>query len=290
MIGHFVDTFRFSLKRIPSHWNINAKLITTDYGTIRILDSGGTKPVIITVPDGPNVIEHHENLITQLSKNFRVICFEFPGIGFSYPNSKYDYSINKASKLIINIMDILKIERATLSFSCSNGFYAIKTAQLYPERIIQLFLSQTPSLKAMKKWTKNAIPKVLTYPVIGQITNAFLEKKFTKIWYNYALPKGIDTTDYKNKAHHALSNGSCFCLSGLVQGLNKEINVALNVLDIPSTLIWGTKDYMHRKTKSNSIIEHLPNCDIFEFDACGHFPELENTKKYVSLINEHHLK
>ncbi len=60
----------------------------------------------------------------------------------------------------------------------------------------------------------------------------------------------------------------------------------LNVLEVPATIVWGTKDYTHRKTDKNSILEHLPNCEIIEFENCGHFPELEDTNRYVGLLNE----
>jgi pimeloyl-ACP methyl ester carboxylesterase len=121
-VGNLVDIIRCSFKTLHPDFGVHTKMISTDYGKIRVLDTEENKPVIINVPDGPNVIEHHENLIAKLSKNFRVICFELPGIGFSYPNSRYDYSTETAAKLIINLLDILKIKRATAAFSCSNGF------------------------------------------------------------------------------------------------------------------------------------------------------------------------
>ena len=142
----------------------------------------------------------------------------------------------------------------------------------------------------MRQWTKNAIPKILKYPVIGQIVNSFSEKKIAKIWYKYALPKETNILEYQNKALHSLNTGGCFCLSSLVQGLSKELNSSLKVLETPSTLVWGNKDYTHRKTDNKSIIKHLPNCEIIEFNDCGHFPELENTNQYVSLINQRMMK
>ena len=286
MIGNFIDTFRFKLRKFPQKWDENINLITTNYGEIRVLDTGGDKPSILNVPDGPNTIEHHQELIKKLSKDFRVICFEFPGIGFSYPNPNYDYSFSNASKLIISLMDILKIDSATLAFSCSNGFYAIKTAELFPKRVNQLFLSQTPSLHSMSKWTKKSIPKVLKYPIIGQIINSLSEEKLVKIWYKYALPKETDITRYRDKALNSLHKGGCFCLSSLVQGLTTEMNSSLKVLEVPATIIWGNKDYTHRNTDNKSIREHLPNCEIIEFNNCGHFPELEDTDRYVNVIKE----
>lgn len=286
MVGNFVDTFRLKFRKMPTNWQPLLKMVETDYGRLRVLDTEGQKPIIISVPDGPNVIEHHEHLIQKLSDRFRVICFELPGVGFSYPSLQHDYSIERCAKIILNVMDILKIERASLSFSCSNGFYAIKAAEIAPERFVHLFLAQTPSLKSMKEWSHAAIPKILTYPIIGQVANAVLEKKLANIWYKMALPKEMDKTGYQNIALNALKTGGCFCLSGLVQGLAQDLNSSLSNLQVPSTQIWGKKDYSHRKTNPQSILEHLPNCEIIEFENCGHFPELENTDSYVKLIQE----
>lgn len=286
MSGNFIDTFRMGFKRVPANQGAQVKLVETDYGNLRVLDTQGYKPVIINVPDGPNVIEHHEELIKGLATRFRVICFEFPGFGFSYPSSQYDYSLHKSADLLLNLMDILKVDKAALSFSCSNGFYAMKAIEKTPERFNHLFLAQTPSMHAMRNWAANTIPSVLTLPVIGQLANSFLEKKFARSWYKYALPKGADVSDYKERALYALNNGGCFCLSGLVQGLRKDSDSELNVTGVPATMVWGSKDFTHTKTDSQSIRTHLPGCEIIAFDHCGHFPELEDTKNYVSLLNE----
>jgi len=284
MTGNFIDIARTRFKTGHTNLKSHYAIVSTDFGKIRVFDTKENKPVIISVPDGPNVIEHHENLILKLSKNFRVICFEFGGFGMSYPNSKYDYSFDKSSRLIINLLDILKIDRATFCFSCSNGFYAIKAAELFPDRVEHLFLSQTPSITAMLSWTDENVPTILRYPVIGQIVNSFSEKKLAKTWYSYALPKATNNSDYINTAVSSLKNGGCFCLSSLVQGLEKESLSKLNVLKVPATVIWGKQDYTHRKTDNKSILEHLPNCEIIEFENCGHFPELEDTNRYVELL------
>ena len=286
MKGNFIDTLRYRTKKIPIITHKNIKLIETDFGNLRVFDTQENKPVLINVPDGPNVIEHHLELIQQLSKTFRVICFEFPGFGFSYPNSKYDYSLEKSAKLILNLMDILKVNRATLSFSCSNGYYAIKVVEIAPQRFEHLFLAQTTSLNSMKNWVDTNIPKILTYPVVGQIANIFIENKFVEEGYKYLLPKETDLTFYRNIALKSLKNGGCNCLSSLVQGLSQELNSNFKTLEVKTTLVWGKKDFTHRKTEKKSILENIPNCEIIEFENCGHYPELENTLNFVKLINE----
>ena len=284
-VGNSVDTIRLGTRSRPHHLS-GTDIIQTDYGRLRVLDTGGQKPVILNVPDGPNVIEHHQVLVKKLSKNYRVICFELPGIGFSYPTLNHDYSLARSAKIVLTLMDTLNVERATLCFSCSNSFYAIKAAEIAPHRFTHLFLSQTPSLDAMKHWMNATIPKVLTYPLVGQITNAFTEKKLARAWYKMALPKQTNKTDYERKALNSLRTGGCFCLAGLVQGLLPELNQTLTQLSVPSTQIWGKKDYSHRNTDNRSLLDHLPNCELIEFNDCGHFPELEATKTYIQLINE----
>lgn len=290
MAGHIIDFTRLAIRKaiygFPENWLPDIYLLQTDYGTIRIRDTKGNKPVIISAPDGPNVIEHHEELINQLANDFRIICIELPGLGFSYPSYSYDFSASMTKKVIINILDILKIDRASLSFSCSNGYHAIAVAQAAPDRINHLFLSQTPSIHQMKEWVNKTIPKTLAIPAIGQIINSFMEKRFANRWYKYALPKGSDTSAYQKKALNAIKTGGCFCLSGLVQGLTMENLSSLKSLTTPSTLIWGNKDFTHRQTDFNSIKEHIPNCRVIEFNNCGHFPELENSKDFVKLVRE----
>ena len=78
--------------------------------------------------------------------------------------------------------------------------------------------------------------------------------------------KNTDKSEYQNKALNALNDGGCFCLSSLVQGLSKEINSKLNTLETPATLIWGSKDFTHKNTDKQSILQHLPNCEIIEFE------------------------
>ncbi len=286
MTGNFIDDIRYYFKKPPENCRNGTFFLDTDYGRIRAFDTKGNKPVIINVPDGPNVIEHQLDLLQGLSNFFRVVCFEYPGLGFSYPNFNYDYSFKNGSDLLLQVMDILGIRKGTLLFSCSNGFYAIKAAGIAPDRFEHIFLSQTPSIHAMVEWTQSSIPGILKVPLVGQIANSFMSKKLAHVWYKYALPKNTELGPYRQKALSSISNGGCFCLSGLVQGLMKDTKRKLEVSKVPTTLVWGEKDFTHRNTDKQSVIDHVESCEIIEFQNCGHFPELEDTDRYIQLIRE----
>lgn len=263
------------------------KYIDTDYGKIRLFDSHENKPVIINVPDAPNTIEHQTYFLEELSKNYRIICFEYPGTGFSYPNSKFDYSFEHGSNVIIQLMEILKIEKCSLIFSCSNGYYALNAAMKLGHRFEHIFISQTPSINSIVEWTKISVPKILRLPIVGQLTNKILVKKISDKWYDVALPRNSKyKNQFKRKSIDSLSRGGCFCLSSLAQGLSKDKKRKLNIENTKVTLVWGVKDFSHRHTSNESIYEHVKKCEIIEFSECGHFPELENTNRFVKLVNE----
>ncbi|MBX2914537.1 MAG: alpha/beta hydrolase [Cyclobacteriaceae bacterium] len=286
MKGNFIDNMRFRW-RAPLQLDDGYFYLDTDYGKIRVLDTKGNKPVLINVPDGPNVIEHQLSLVKKLSENYRVICFEYPGLGFSYPDSKYDYTFKSGSNLLVQLMDSLNIRKATLIFSCSNGFYALQAASDYPERIKHIFLAQTPSFQAMIQWSEKSIPALLKVPVVGQLTNAIFVKQLVSNWYKYALPKNsVDRFEYSKTAITSLTKGGCFCLSSLVHGLKKDYNTPLSLQKIPTTLVWGGMDFTHRMTDKKSLKTHVENCEIIEFEECGHFPELERTKDFTQMIKE----
>lgn len=286
MTGNFIDRLLFSRKP-PSDFGDGFFYLDTDFGKIRAFDTKGNRPVIINVPDGPNVIEHQQSLIKNLAKDFRVVCFEYPGLGFSYPNTHYDYTFETGARLLLQIMDMMKLEKVSLLFSCSNSYYAMQAAIKNPERFKHIFLSQTPSINGMLQWAEKAIPSVLKVPVIGQLANKIYAKRLVNNWYKYSLPKDHPhRQEYVQIAETAIGQGGCFCLSSLVHGLRKEVNTAIELQGTATTLVWGSLDYTHRKTDKSSIKSHIKDCEIVEFENCGHFPELENTKDYVQLIRE----
>ena len=55
MTGRYVDNMLYAFRK-HKHFD-NLAYLDTDFGKIRIFDSGGSKPVIINVPDAPNTIE-----------------------------------------------------------------------------------------------------------------------------------------------------------------------------------------------------------------------------------------
>lgn len=265
----------------------SVRLVDTRAGLLRLFDSASAKPCVVFVPDGPNVVEHYATLTRILAPDLRVVCFDMPGFGFSLPGRSYRHSLDQGTSAILAVLERLEIARATLAFSCANGFYALRAARMAAPRISSLFLSQTPSLDAMHAWTDRVIPWPLRVPVLGQTVAWLSRHKAAHGWYDIALPKTTDREPFRQPARQALAAGGCFCLAGVVQGLSRECAASIQGVSKPCTMIWGERDRSHRYTKAESLLDCVPHAEIVHFDDCGHFPDLEAPERYAKLLLDH---
>ena len=267
---------------LPTRW------VDTSQGAVRIFDSAGDKPCIVLAPDGPNVIEHYEEVIGLLAPHFRVLCFDMPGFGFSAPGSAYDHSLQRGASVMVELMDQLGVAKATFALSCANGFYAIRLAQIAPQRVERLVLSQTPSLQAMHRWTDRVVPKVLKVPLLGQVLSRVFRQKMAIAWYRIALPRATPAAPFNNVARRALRCGGCFSLAGVVQGLLREPAGAARLQSVPCTVLWGTQDRSHRFTLPTAILDDVPHAQIIVLSDCGHFPDLESPHRFLQAVLQSH--
>lgn len=288
MLGSHLDYFLTRLSawqhRPPADSPLPTLRIDAPAGRLRVFDSGSTNPCVVFTPDGPNVIEHYQTLIRLLAPAWRVVCFDFPGFGHSLPSPRYTHSLDDGAGAVLAVLDALGIRQAALAFSCANGFYALRTAQLAPQRITRIVLSQTPSMTAMHAWKRRIIPWPLSVPVLGQAGFWLVRRRSAHGWYDSALPIGTPRQPFRGIAQRAFDHGACWCLAGITQGLAREDVQVLRGVGTPCTLIWGPKDRSHRHTDPASLREIVPHAEILNFAGCGHFPELEQPGRFAEFL------
>lgn len=270
-----------------STWPSGTRLLHTTHGTLRVLDTGAHRdkhaPVILMVPDGPNVIEHHLAVIEKLTPHARVICFDMPGFGYSRPPFSYAHTAQQGAETVLAVMDALGVREASLFFSCANGYYAIRAAKLAPHCIRRLLLCQTPGLQAMHAWTQRNVPAAIRTPMVGQILMRGARRKFAHTWYGMAMSDKPQRAEFRAVSDHTLTHGGCFCLAGIVQGLSRMQEDQLSGVNTPATLLWGDADRSHKHTRAESLLELLPQADVKHFPDCGHFPDLEQPQRYAEI-------
>jgi len=263
------------------------RYVQTRSAALRVSDTGGSKPALVLTPDGPCVLEHFDSLVRTFSERFRVVCFDMPGTGFSFPMKGYRFGIAETADAIVELLDALSISKAALAFSCANSFFAMNLAKRYPHRVSHLVLAQTPSFPEMRKWTARNIPGVLRVPYLGQALTAARAEYLATRWFDRALPRGSEhKSGFVAHSRHALRAGGCFCLASLVQGMLQMQDDDVSGVQCPTLAIHGDSDFSHQHTDFHSIAGPIPHAQVVRFEGIGHFPDLEQSSRYAEHVQE----
>lgn len=260
---------------------------------IRVLvssDPGAGLQTLVVVPDPPNVIEHLLPLIAEFSKHVRVVAFELPGFGYSYPDAGFKFDISSQTTTFEALFRYLNINNAVLDISCLGAYVGINFAHAYPERVHRLMLQQVPNFKEAQIWAQRAdLWGLIRTPWIGQLFMRYLHKVVANHWYHSALPATHDEEKYQyfaRPAIDALTHGGCFCLADAYQTLLAKSQFTLPVLKQEISIIWGGADKTHALTSRASLLKDLPKACFHEFSNCGHFPSLEAPELYYPFLRD----
>lgn len=279
---------RLARKRVASVPLADTGYVDVAGERLRVLDTGGDLPVLLLAPDGPCVIEHYLDIVDELRGEFRVLVADLPGFGFSAPSARHDHTLERGAELLIGLLDALSIRSATLALSCVNGYYAIAAAQLAPDRIDRLVLSQTPGIEAMQDWVTRIVPGPIRVPMVGQLLNFAVRERTAEGWFKAALAQRDARPHFQGISRNNLRHGGCFCFAGVVQGMTNS-GTALTASpspDVPATLVWGLDDRSHRATDPESIHSLLPQAEILRLPGVGHFPDLEAPKTFAAALRQ----
>ena len=268
---------------------LDIKHVRLKHCDIRVHISG-RGPTLVMLPDPPNTIEHHEQLIENLKDRFRIVCFEFPGFGFSYPSPGMQYTLTGLTQVFEDLFARLDVTNAAMAISCLGAYVGINYAIRYPERINNLILIQVAELQQAISWSYKAdVFGLIRTPFVGQLLTQSAQAKVTKQWYQSAL--GVPSADTTCRKYTAISlasieQGSCFCLASAYQMLQNRTEIDWDMLKQPVLLVWGAKDKTHSETNPNLIASLVSDNTFVQFDNSAHFPNLEEVERFSKLLRE----
>lgn len=261
-----------------------------EHATVRLRIAGdGANPVVI-VPDPPNTLEHYDELIDLLVArgDVRVICFEVPGFGLSFPRSlTFSFSAEEYADVLVELLDRLALAGVTLVMSCIGGYVGLMAARLRPELIGRLVLSQTPAVEHMITWSKRFDRLgLLGLPLVGQAIMWLVKDPATRFWYSAALPIGADVARYQAPALAAQRLGGPYALASGIQAMRRLDLRELEGVAQPITLVWGHADRTHARSDPRSLLGVVPHARFVSFERSGHFPDLEAPGRFAELVLE----
>lgn len=133
----------------------------TPEGQIHYAAAGEGKPVLL-LHQTPRSWDEYRDVLPIIGTRFRAIAMDTIGFGDSYRPAG-TASIQLYAGGVIQLLDALSIERASIVGHHTGGVIAVEVAAVYPQRVDKLILSSTPYVDAENRElrkTKSPIDEV----------------------------------------------------------------------------------------------------------------------------------
>lgn len=211
----------------------------------------------------------------ELDDTFRVIRFDLPGSGLSYPDPTKDYSDERALQLIGALMDELDVGRAAFIGNSIGGRLAWRMAAEHSQRVSALVLV-SPDGFASEGFEYGKAPEV---PAVMGLMRYLLPRSVLAM--NLA-PAYADATklseDMVTRYHDLmLAPGSRDVLfQRMAQTVLVDPEPLLGQIDVPVLLLWGELDRMIPIENAADYQRVLPDSRLVRLANLGHVPQEED--------------
>jgi pimeloyl-ACP methyl ester carboxylesterase len=246
--------------------------------------AGQAARTLIIVPDPPNLIEHHNEVIERLARDFRVICFELPGFGRSELRDGARFSLELQVEVMTGVLERLAVRHAILEMSCLGALVGMRLARQRPDLVERLVLAQVSTQAQMQSWARGTdVCGLIHTPRVGQALVSLGRRFIARHWYQVALPEGTNVRirqRYLQPTLQSLREGGPFDLASAYQSLQRSAELEYGAIRQPTLLLWGRADRTHEDTQPSALLHALPNAELVELEGCGHFPTLEEAGRY----------
>lgn len=227
-------------------------------------------------------------LLPIAAAGFRVIAPDLVGFGFSGKPKEGEYTIDAQGRMIIALMNHLKIESATLVGSSYGGAVAATCALDYRERVERLVLVDA----VINDYAKSRpLLRLAALPLVGDLISPLMlgSRKLihSQMRKGYA-PENMHLFDEaRMTSHHRpllAANTQRATLNTLRRWSAKRIEREAHRIEQPSLLIWGEDDPEIPLAHGQTLSEQIPNSHLLIFRRCGHMPMEEYPRAFTQVV------
>lgn len=223
-------------------------------------------------------------------RGFHVIAPDLVGFGFSDKPSWFDYSITSQARVVVRLMNILGIGRATIVGSSYGGAVSSTIALDYAERVEKLVLVDAVCNDDV---LAHPILKLAAVSGIGEIfTSFFLDSKAfhrTRMKNTLAPANHHLITDERVDSVHrplAAKDAHHSVLATSRSWDACRIQDDAQYIDQPTLIIWGDQDTVIPIQNGEKLFNSILNSRFVVFKECGHVPQEEKPELFVDVVSE----
>ncbi len=218
---------------------------------------------------------------------FRVIAIDMLGCGYSGKPRNGEYTIAGQASLLVDLLDRLKIKRATLVGSSYGGAVAATCALDYPQRVDKLVLIGTVNnnrplnYKLMRVFGSRVFGDVVSPLLIG--SRSLLRRRMKRVYdrHEWVLDeRRVDARHFPLRA-----TGTQRALIRTVRCWDAErISREAHLIKQPTLLLWGENDREIPLADGERLHDQIPRSRLIVFLNCGHVPHEEYPEEFTNVV------
>ncbi|MBL95414.1 MAG: Haloalkane dehalogenase 2 [Alphaproteobacteria bacterium MarineAlpha3_Bin5] len=258
--------------------------IASTWLKIAYTDVGEGRPIILLhgIPTWSYL--YHE-VIPLLESHGRILAPDFLGHGYSDKRDIFDRSLRSQTKMILEFMNKLEIEKATIVGHDTGGGVALILAIEHPEKIDQLVLS---NIVAYDSWPIDDMlslgnPSWKAKPTAEVI--GFLEAGLPDGIYN----KDRLTSEFKQNifAPYNSEEGKVSLIRN-ASSLNTNHTTMLanhhSEISSHTLILWGVHDPWQTIADGEKLAQEIPSATLVRLEKASHWLQQDSPKEFADEI------
>ncbi len=213
-----------------------------------------------------------EPVFKHLSKDYKVLVFDFPGFGESdIPPGTW--GTKEYGEFLDNLFNGLHIERANIMAHSFGGRVAIWFAANFPEKVDKLVLINSAGIKprrTLRYHVRVAVAKtgkrIFLLPIFGKYGEILLNELYSI----------VGSKDYQRQTG--------IMRSTLVKVVNEDLRELLPKIMAPTLLMWGDNDNEVPLSYAKIMEKEIRDAGLVVFKGAGHFSYLDRFFDFCLIV------
>jgi pimeloyl-ACP methyl ester carboxylesterase len=215
---------------------------------------------------------------TGLAKTRRVVRMDLPGFGLTGPAPDGDYSPQRYSHFVVDVLDKLSISRAVLVGNSLGGSIAWLTAATRPDRVAKLILIDSGGYPIQSV----SVPvgfRIARMPVLNHLMDFVLPRGIieSSVRNVYGDPSKVTPALIDQYYEMTLRAGNRHALAQrMAQGDFTPFDDGIKTIKQPTLILWGGQDRLIPPANAAHFHADIANSQVIMFDHLGHVPQEED--------------
>lgn len=255
------------------------------------LDIIGSGPTILAVHGGLGT-DHglFRPELDRLGAFARLVYFDLPGHGRS-PVPR-DFRLETVAESLEEVRAAANAEHVSVLGSSYGGFVSMAYALAHPERVERLILVDTSASNAFRERSRAVARARATKPMLEAFERLwgdaltsdddFRENWLTLFPLYFAKASASRIASYAARTSYNLATRRAIIPTFAAY----DLRARLHELRMPVLVIVGAKDWTTPPEEANELADGLPNAQLVVFPESGHYPFLEETERFASVVRD----